>query len=123
VVERFAQALERGDVQGVVSLLADDVWGLVDDGLGRRRPNLGLRAVSRQWANALRRYGRPEEVRRLRLNGEPALLIRAMGVALASIHLETREGRVASLRVLLDPQRLERIGLGGSTGGAPRAPS
>ncbi len=111
---RFARALEMGDIEKLVQLLADDVWGLVDDGRGRRRPTSGLRAVSRQWMNALARYGRPDEVRRIRLNGEPALVIGTRGTTLASIHLETREGRVASIRVLLDPPRLARLGLASS---------
>jgi RNA polymerase sigma factor (sigma-70 family) len=110
VVERFARALEAGDLDGLARLLADDVWGLVDDGVSRRRPTLARRAVTRQWANAMRRYGRADAVRRVRLNGEAALLVVVGGCALASIHLETRAGLVVSIRTLLDPPRLARLG-------------
>ena len=111
LVEQFARAIEAGAIDGLTQLLADDVWGLVDDGLGRRRPTLGARAVVRQWANAFARFGRADEVRRMRLNGEPSLVVVVAGRALASIHLETRGSRVVSIRVLLDPPRLLRLGI------------
>jgi RNA polymerase sigma factor (sigma-70 family) len=111
VVERFAVALEMGDLEGLTKLLADDVWGLIDDGLGRRRPTMGARAVGRQWANAFARYGAAAEIRRVRLNAEPALVVIISGDVLSSIHLETRDDRVMSIRVLLDPPRLQRLGI------------
>ena len=111
VVERFAQALEAGDLEALTALLAADVWGLVDDGAGRRRPTIGLRAVLRQWRNAMARYGHVDRVARMRLNGEPALLVVVGGMTLASIHLETRGEQALSIRVLLDPPRLARLGL------------
>lgn len=109
VVERFAQAIEQGDAEGLIALLADDVWGVVDDGRGRRRPTVGLRAVSRQWRNALRRYGRPQGVTSRALNGEPVLLLTLGGMLFACIHLETRRGRIVSIRVLRDATRLEGL--------------
>jgi RNA polymerase sigma-70 factor, ECF subfamily len=111
IVEAFARALEEGDLEALTALLAENVWGLVDDGLGRRRPTLGRRAVARQWANAFRRFGRPESVQRARLNGECALIVRVAGSALASIHLETRARCVISVRVIRDPMRLARLAL------------
>jgi RNA polymerase sigma factor (sigma-70 family) len=48
IVERFAMALEARDIEAFTKLLASEVWGLVDDGLGRRRPNFGARAVGRR---------------------------------------------------------------------------
>jgi RNA polymerase sigma-70 factor (ECF subfamily) len=111
VVETFAQALETRDIDRLTAILASDVWGLVDDGAGRRRPTIGVRAVSRQWQNAMARYEPVDRIRRVRLNGEMALLIMMGEWALASVHLETLGGRVVSTRVLLDPPRLARLGL------------
>lgn len=112
LVESFARCLEQGDIDGLTRSLAADVRGLVDDGGGKRKPSFGLRAVSRQWANALGRYIQADRVRRVLLNGELALVVDVGGVALASIHLETRDSRVAALRVILDPPRLARTGFG-----------
>jgi RNA polymerase sigma-70 factor (ECF subfamily) len=110
VVEAFAQALETRDIERLMAILAHDVWGLIDDGVGRRRPTLGARAVSRQWHNAMSRYS-ADQVRRVRFNGEPTLLVMIGDAALASVHLETRDQHVVSTRVLLDPARLARLGL------------
>jgi RNA polymerase sigma-70 factor (ECF subfamily) len=111
LVETFARALEAGDVEALAKLLAEDAWGLVDDGAGRRRPTLGARAIARQWANAIGRYGTDGLVRRLQLNSELALLVTISGYSLATIHLETRGGLVISTRVVLDPPRLARLGI------------
>jgi RNA polymerase sigma-70 factor (ECF subfamily) len=110
-VEVFAQALEARDIERLTAILAANVWGLIDDGIGRRQPTIGLRAVSRQWQNAMARYSPADRVRRVRLNGEPSLLVLIGDMALASIHFETRDQRVVSTRVLLDPPRLARLGL------------
>jgi RNA polymerase sigma-70 factor (ECF subfamily) len=111
VVEELARALESGDIDGLTRLLADDVWGIVDDGLGKRLPTLGARAVARQWTNAFRRFGRADRVARVRLNGESALVVILGGQALASIHVETFAGRLVSIRTILDPLRLQQLGL------------
>jgi hypothetical protein len=59
----------------------------------------------------LARFGRPERVDRKRLNGERALGIVFAGRTLATIHLESRGGRVVSIRTILDPERLGALGL------------
>ncbi|MEZ4263308.1 MAG: sigma-70 family RNA polymerase sigma factor [Polyangiaceae bacterium] len=111
LVERLSGALEVGDIDAVTSLLATDVWGLVDDGRGRRRPTLGALAVSRQWRNALSRYGRADRIARVVLNGEPSLLAYVGGAALAAVHVESCEGAIVSIRVILDPPRLAKLGI------------
>lgn len=108
VVERFARTLESGNVEALTELLADDVWGLIDDGVRRRRPTLGIRAVARQWANAFARY-RGATLERIRFNAEPALVARLGDRAVAAIHLETSRARVVAIRVLLDPSRLSAL--------------
>ncbi len=111
LVEAMASCLERADIDGLAALLADDVWGLVDDGAGRRKPTLGQRAVARQWHNAFGKYVKADRVARVRSNGEPALVVFVAGFALAWIHVETRRGRIVALRVILDPARLARFGI------------
>jgi RNA polymerase sigma factor (sigma-70 family) len=113
VVAELASAIERGDMGGVIALLDEDVWGVVDGGVlvrTARKPTLGRRAVGRQWTNALRRFGVPSAVELRVLNGEAAVVVYAGApLPLASIHVETRAGRLISLRALLDPSRLARL--------------
>lgn len=116
VVEQFASAIEAGSIETLTALLADDVWGIVDDGsLGQtnRKPTFGPRAVSRQWANGKRQLdGQRVTARIVMLNGEPAAVIAlamAPEVVVAIVHLESREGRVCALRVSRDPRRSARL--------------
>jgi RNA polymerase sigma-70 factor, ECF subfamily len=115
VVARFARAIQVGSLEELNALLAEDVWGLVNGGgvvVTARKPTFGRRTVAKQWANAKRKQAQPVDTRLLSVNGETAVLIslRSSPRALvALVHLETRAGLVAALRVLRDPKRLARL--------------
>ena len=111
VVERLARALESRSVDALAALLADDVWGVVDGGVVRvaTRPTFGARALVRRFANLARRVPVPVACRVVRLNGEPAVLATlpsAGGALFASVHVETRGGRIVAMRVVRDPAKL-----------------
>jgi RNA polymerase sigma-70 factor (ECF subfamily) len=117
MVEQLAAAVEAGSIDAIRSLLADDVWGIVDGGgviRAATKPTFGARAVSRQWANAKRRLGdEPVTATILTLNGEPALVLRLASVpegVLAVVHVESRQGRISALRVSRDPRKAARLG-------------
>jgi RNA polymerase sigma-70 factor (ECF subfamily) len=112
VVRSFAAAIESGDLDALTALLADDVWGIVDGGgviQAASKPTYGRRVVSRQWANARRRFGDTRIAAGVRvLNGEPALVLRLADrpeVIVAVVHIETRARLVVALRVQRDPAR------------------
>ena len=112
LVERLARALETRSVPALAALLADDVWGVVDGGgvvRAASRPSFGARALLRRFQNLLRRVELPVTCRVVRLNAEPAVLITLPGAAnavFASVHVETRGGRIAAMRVVRDPAKL-----------------
>lgn len=116
VVARLLDAIRERSVASFAALLDEDVWGVVDGGgviQAARKPTVGPRAVSRQWANANRRLPAELVGRAVRLNGEAAALVALPGSdlpPLALVHVETRAGRIAALRVLRDPRRLEWMG-------------
>ena len=116
VVERLARAIESRSVEALTALLADDVWGVVDGGGVVRvatKPSFGARAVARRWANANRRLALAIACHVRTLNGEPAAVITlpAFGHApFATVHVETRQGLVAALRIVRDPRKLEGVG-------------
>jgi RNA polymerase sigma-70 factor (ECF subfamily) len=117
VVERLARAIESRSVEALTALLAEDVWGVVDGGgivRAATKPSFGRRAVSRRWANANRRLLAGIEIAaRVRvLNGEPAVVITLPGLGhapFATVHVETRGGLVAAIRVVRDPRKLEGL--------------
>jgi RNA polymerase sigma factor (sigma-70 family) len=112
LVEELALALEARSVDALARLLADDVWGVVDGGgivPVATRPTIGARALLRRFANLLRRVPLPVACRVVRLNGEPAVLVSlptAGHSVFASVHVETRGGRIVAMRVVRDPVKL-----------------
>jgi len=112
VVELLAHALESRSVEALRALLADDVWGVVDGGGIVRvaaKPTFGARALVRRFDNLSRRVPVPVACRVVRLNGEPAVLVTvpsAGHAVFASVHVETRDGRVVAMRVVRDPVKL-----------------
>jgi RNA polymerase sigma factor (sigma-70 family) len=112
VVERLARALESRAADALAALLADDVWGVVDGGGVVRvagRPTFGARTLLRRFANLNRRVLLPVACRVVRLNAEPAVLVTlptAAHAVFASVHIETRAGRIVAMRVVRDPAKL-----------------
>ncbi len=112
VVERLARAIESRSVEALTALLTEDAWGVVDGGgvvPVATKPTHGRRAIARRWANAARRLTRAPSCRVRALNGEAAIVIAALGAArvpFATVHVETRHGLVAALRVVRDPRKL-----------------
>ena len=112
IVERLARALESRSVDTLSALLAGDVWGVVDGGGVVRvasRPTFGARTLLRRFANLTRRVPVPVSCRVVHLNGEPAVLVTvpsAGHAVFASVHVETRGGRIVAMRVVRDPAKL-----------------
>ena len=112
VVERLARALESRSVEALGALLADDVWGVVDGGGVVRvatRPTFGARVLLRRFVNLTRRVPVPVACRVVHLNAEPAVLVtlpNAGDAVFASVHVETRGGRIIAMRVVRDPAKL-----------------
>jgi RNA polymerase sigma-70 factor (ECF subfamily) len=113
LVERLARAFEARSLEALSALLLDDVWGVVDGGTlveTARRPSSGARALLRRFANLTRKLGDVRVACRvLWLNGEPAvvtILPDAGGAVFSSVHVETRSGLIAAMRVVRDPAKL-----------------
>ncbi|MFL5422068.1 MAG: RNA polymerase sigma factor [Myxococcales bacterium] len=126
VVERLARALAERSVDALALLLADDVWGVVDGGgvvPVASRPTIGARALLRRFVGLSRRVVAPVACRVVRLNLEPAVLVTlpaAANAVFASIHVETRNGRIAAMRVVRDPAKLAPLqGLAAPIGDTP----
>jgi RNA polymerase sigma-70 factor, ECF subfamily len=112
VVERLARALEERSVDALAALLAGDVWGVVDGGgvvPAAARPTFGARALLRRFANLSRRVAARVACRVVELNSEPAVLVtlpETGDAPFASVHVETRGGRIVAMRVVRDPVKL-----------------
>jgi RNA polymerase sigma-70 factor (ECF subfamily) len=122
VTERFLAAAAGGDIEGLVSVLADDVT-LLSDGGGKAkaalRPITGAAKVARFMAGIATRPYMGSEVSAMsvdaaEINGVPGTLISAGGHPVAVLTMAVADGRVTAIQLLANPDKLSAIA-GGRT--------
>ncbi len=110
VVERFLAALQTGDVQGLLDVLAPDVVVVADGGgvvPAARRPIQGAETAARLLA-MFPKFAPGARVDPVSLNGAPAARIDFDGkVAAASLAVEN--GRITHIYLIANPRKLTRL--------------
>jgi RNA polymerase sigma-70 factor, ECF subfamily len=115
LAERFFDALEDGDTEGLVGLLAYDVVVYGDggaEGPSWPRPIYGRDNVSRLLLGLRNLWTRVGvTVRRTEINGQPGALFLDRGGRLISIFsLDIAEGAVQTVRSIVNPEKLGHLG-------------
>jgi RNA polymerase sigma-70 factor (TIGR02957 family) len=109
-VERFLAAVQNGDVQGLLDVLAPDVV-LVADGGGlvaaARQPIEGAARVARFLSGATDRPG--FAMTPVWLNGAPALRIDIAGELDTAISLAVENGRITRIYAVRNPHKLSGL--------------
>ena len=115
LTRRFFDAFEKGDLEQLEGLLADDVT-LRGDG-GGKAPSLarsirGRVHVARTllaWARLAERFG--GHLRQVEVNGESgALTLDRDGKLISVIMIEVAEGQVQTVNSLVNPEKLGHLG-------------
>jgi RNA polymerase sigma-70 factor (ECF subfamily) len=108
----FQQAVETGDLQGLLDLLAPDVV-LLGDGGGIKqavpRPIMGADRVARLLAVGMPVRGGAVTVETVQINGFPALIIRIDGMIDDVVALRLDDGLITGLYVVRNPEKLSRL--------------
>jgi RNA polymerase sigma-70 factor (ECF subfamily) len=108
----FQRALETGDLQGLLDILAPDVVVLSDGGGVRQampRPVVGAGKVMRLLAAALRIAGAEMSLEPVQVNGGPALILRLGGEIDGVMAVRVEDGHVTGLYYVRNPEKLSRI--------------
>jgi len=109
VTERFIAACASGDLDGLLQVLAPDVWGDFDPGPGGRVIGV-IRGADRVARNLLRYWGPGATLVTHPVAGQPALL-GFTGRELTGVLVFTMAGaRIQAIHVIGDPRKLSVIG-------------
>jgi RNA polymerase sigma-70 factor, ECF subfamily len=108
----FQRAIETGDLQGLLDLLAPDVV-LLGDGGGRKqtvlRPIVGADKVARLLSVGLPRIQADASVELRDINGCPGLIIRLGGEIDNVVAMRIDDGLVTGLYLVRNPEKLSRV--------------
>ncbi|WKE72912.1 RNA polymerase sigma-70 factor [Streptomyces sp. WP-1] len=112
LTERFLAAASGGDLDGLMSVLAPDVR-LVSDGGGKVKAALRIMRsadkVARFLAAVAPAVGSAATLRPLEVNGGPAVLVLSGGRPDSLFQLDAREGRVTSVYIQRNPDKLRHL--------------
>jgi RNA polymerase sigma-70 factor (ECF subfamily) len=111
LIEGFLDAFSQGDAARVASLLAEDVTWISDGGpnrLANRRSIIGRDKVSRGLSGLAAKV--PPETwittATIDLNGAPAIAVFDQGALDRVFAIDTAEGEITGIRVLINPDKL-----------------
>lgn len=111
-VEAFQQAIETGDLQHLVDMLAPDVVLLGDGGgvvQAVLRPIAGADRVARALRTGLPRLRSEATVEAVQINGCPALIVRIDGRIDDVVAMRLDDGLITGLYVVRNPEKLSRV--------------
>ncbi|MFF9455293.1 RNA polymerase sigma factor SigJ [Streptomyces flaveolus] len=112
LTERFLAAAAEGDLEGLMAMLAPGVRLVGDSGGKSRAPLRVLETadkVGRFLIGAARKNAPDTTVRFLEVNGGPAALVLAAGKPDFVLQLDIADGRVQSVYVVRNPDKLRSL--------------
>jgi len=108
----FQRAIETGDLQGLVDILAPDVVLLGDGGGVKQavlRPIVGSDKVARLLTAGIARVAHQMTLEPVQVNGGPALLVRLDGEIDNVVAARIDDGLITGLYVVRNPQKLTHV--------------
>ncbi|WP_330251274.1 RNA polymerase sigma-70 factor [Nocardia sp. NBC_00565] len=111
-LEAFQRAIETGDLQGLLDMLAPDVV-LLGDGGGVKQavlqPIVGADRVARLLSVGLPKLVGTASVEPVQINGYPALIVRIDGEIDDVVAVRTDNGLITGLYIVRNPEKLSRV--------------
>ncbi|GAA3936456.1 RNA polymerase sigma-70 factor [Actinomadura viridis] len=111
-LQAFQRAVETGDLQGLLDILAPDVVALSDGGGVRHallRPIVGADKVARLLAAGWWKRDAARSVELVQVNGGPGLLVRVNGEIDGVVAVRVENGCVTGAYHVRNPEKLSRV--------------
>jgi hypothetical protein len=111
-LEAFQRAVETGDLQSLLDVLAPDVIALTDGGGVKQawlRPIVGVQRVAHLFAVSLGLVGAEVSAEPVQVNGCPALIVRLDGEIDGVVAVRIDDGLVTALYYVRNPEKLSRV--------------
>jgi RNA polymerase sigma-70 factor (TIGR02957 family) len=111
-LEAFRRAIETGDLQSLLDMLAPDVVLLGDGGgvvQAVLRPIVGAARVARLLAVGLPRISGQVSAEPVQINGCPALIVRLNGEIDDVVAVRIDDGLITGLYIVRNPEKLSRV--------------
>jgi RNA polymerase sigma-70 factor (ECF subfamily) len=112
ILDRFAWAVEHGDIQALIDVLAPDVVLMTDGGGVKQaalRPILGRDKALRFLEGAATKGGPIDAVHRTMVNGRPGLAFVIDGAVDTLLTVLIEDGLVAGMYAVRNPAKLTRL--------------
>ncbi|MFF1439778.1 RNA polymerase sigma-70 factor [Streptomyces sp. NPDC058295] len=112
VLESFRRALDTGDIQGLLDVLAPEVVLLSDGGgvkQAARRPVVGADKVARFIIGGAGRIDATLTGELALVNGHPALLVRLDGEDDGVMAIRVEDARITGIYYVRNPEKLTRV--------------
>ena len=109
LLTEFMHATTAGDVDGLVSLLAEDAVLRADGGgvvLAARNPILGADRVARWFFGVMAKAPAGFAVEPGEVNGLPGLVMRVDGAIYGVMAIDVRDGRIQNVYIQVNPTKL-----------------
>jgi len=112
VLQAFQRAVETGELQSLLDILAPDVVAMGDGGGVKQavlRPIVGAERVARLLAAGLDMVGAELSLEPVQVNGCPALIMRRNGEIDSVVAVRVEGGLVTGLYSVRNPEKLSRV--------------
>lgn len=112
-LERLAHAVNSGDIQALMDVLAPDVVSVADGG-GRvrgaaRRPVVGAEKLARYLVRGVAKYGGRLTIGPMVVNGQPGLRVEIDGRVAGAVTVTVDRGKVTRLYAIANPEKLNHL--------------
>jgi RNA polymerase sigma-70 factor (TIGR02957 family) len=111
-LDAFQRAVETGELQSLLDILAPDVVALSDGGGVKRallRPIVGADKVARLLAGGWYKHGVERSVEPMQVNGGPGLLVRVNGEMDGVLAVRVDNGYITGMYHVRNPEKLSRV--------------